>query len=63
MIDRRSNIGITILALWCIVSGASQVCAQPSDGATATLANPLEAQPLDRLSATRDRPLFAQAHQ
>jgi hypothetical protein len=59
MIDRRSSIGITILALWCMVSSASQVCAQPSDGSASTLANPLEAQSLDRLSATRDRPLFS----
>lgn len=59
MIDRRSRVGITVLALWCIVSGASQVCAQAPDGSAGTLANPLEAQSLDRLSATRDRPLFS----
>ena len=57
MIDRRSRIGIAILALWCIVNGASQVCAQPPE--LPTMANPLAAQPLDRLSATRDRPLFS----
>jgi hypothetical protein len=57
MIDRRSGIGIIVLAVWCIDSGASQLCAQPPE--LPTLANPLEAQPLDRLSATRDRPLFS----
>jgi general secretion pathway protein N len=59
MIDRRCSVGIAILALCCIVCGASRVCAQPSDGSAGTLANPLEAQSLDRLSATRDRPLFS----
>src|SRR5262245_14230767 len=57
MIDRRSGIGIIVLAVWYIDSGTSQLCAQPSE--LPTLANPLEAQPLDRLSATRDRPLFS----
>jgi general secretion pathway protein N len=57
MIDRRSGIGIIVLAVWCIVGGASQLCAQQSE--LPTLANPLEAQALDRLSATRDRPLFS----
>jgi len=57
MIDRRSGIGIIVLAVWCIVDSASQLCAQPPE--LPTMANPLAAQPLDRLSATRDRPLFS----
>jgi general secretion pathway protein N len=59
MIDLRSSIGIIVLAVWCTVRGATQICAQPPEQPADTLANPLAAQSLDRLSATRDRPLFS----
>src|SRR5262249_9385533 len=58
MIYCRSAV-IAVAVMSCMVSGAPRALAQPSDQATGTLSNPLEAQPLDRLSATRERPLFS----
>jgi hypothetical protein len=53
------NAIVAVVMLSCMVSSATCALAQPSDQATGTLPNPLEAQPLDRLSATRERPLFS----